>query len=76
MELALDNIAENQPERYIIFLNSQSVFTSLKNKSMTNLLITKLLNRIYTLYNETLDIFCCIPSHIGIRKNRKADKTP
>ncbi len=64
VNLALDLITT-----FIIFRDSLSALTALKNKNVTDPLTTQVLNRVYHLSSYKEIIFCWIPSHLGIPGN-------
>ena len=71
--MALDLITTTNHNKFIIFTDSLSALTILKNKNVTDPLTTQVLNRVYHLsrYKET--IFCWIQSHLGIPVNDSVD---
>ena len=74
IDLALDIITANKHNKFIIFTDSMSVLTALKNKKTVDPLTIKVLNRIHRISKENKNIILCwIPSHIGIQGNDKAD---
>ena len=73
IDLALDIISKNKYSKYIIFSDSLSVLTLLKNKILENPLIIKLLNRLDSMSSHKEIIMCWIPRHIGVSDNERAD---
>ena len=69
IDLALNIISGNKHNKFIIFSDSLSVLTSLRNKKLENPLIVKLL----LLSSHKEIIMCWIPSHIGVSWNERAD---
>ena len=72
IDLAL-NIISSDKHKFIIFSDSLSVLTSLKNKKLENPLIVKLLSRLDSMSSRKKIILCWIPSHIGVKGNERAD---
>ena len=66
IDLALNIMSKNKHNKFIIFSDSLSVLTSLRNKKLENPLIVKLLS-----HKEI--IICWIPSHIRVSGNERAD---
>ena len=73
VNLALDLITTTNRYKFIIFTDSLSALTALKNKNITDPLTTQVLNRVYHLSRYKEIIFCWIPSHIGIPGNDRVD---
>ena len=73
IDLGLDIITQSDDGRFVIFSDSLSVLTSLKNRNLNNPLMVNLLNRINSVLESKSIVFCWIPSHVGIRGNEKAD---
>ena len=73
IDLALNIISKNKHNKFIIFSDSLSVLTSLRNKKLENLLIAKLLSRLDSMSSHKEIIMCWIPSHIGVSGNERAD---
>ena len=68
VNLALDLITTTNHNKFIIFTDSLSVLTALKDKNVTDPLTTQVLNRVYHLSRYKEIIFCWIPSHLGYRE--------
>ena len=66
-------ILKNKHKKFIIFSDLHSVLLSLRNKKFENPLIIKLLCRLDSISNSKEIIICCVPSHIGVRGNKRAD---
>ena len=60
-------------KKFIIFSDSLSVLLSLRNKKFQNPLIIKLFSRLDSMSNRKEIIICWTPSHIGVRRNERAD---
>ena len=73
IDLAMNIIANHKASKFIIYTDSKSVLLALQNRHTSSPLTTKLLNKLNTLSKNNI-IFTCIPSHIGIQGNEKADK--
>ena len=73
VNLALDLITTTNHNKFIIFTDSLSALTALKNKNITDPLTTQVLNKVYHLSKYKEIIFCWIPSHLGIPGNDIAD---
>ena len=73
IDLALNIISSDKHNKFIIFSDSLSVLTSLENKKLENPLIVKLLSRLDSISSHKEIILCWIPSHIGARRNERAD---
>ena len=73
IDLALIIISEGKYNKFIIFSDSPSVLTSLRNKKQENPLIVKLLSRLDSMSSHKEIIMCWIPSHIGVSGNERAD---
>ena len=73
VKLALNVISVNKHNKFIIFSDSISVLTSLRNKKLEYPLIVKLLSRLDSMSSHKEIIMCWIPSHIGVSVNERAD---
>ena len=73
INLALNIISRDRHYQFIIFSDSISVLTSLRNKKQENPLIVKLLSRLDSMSSHEKIILYWIPSHIGVRGNERAD---
>ena len=73
VDITLNIISKSKHKKFIIFSDSLSVWLSLRNKKFQNPLIIKLLSRLDSMSNRKEIIICWIPSHIGVRGNKKAD---
>ncbi|MES9994020.1 MAG: reverse transcriptase domain-containing protein, partial [Candidatus Thiodiazotropha sp.] len=73
IDLALNQISVQENNRFIIFSDSLSVLSSLKNVNHTNPLIQQIFRKYFQLPSKEI-IFCWIPSHVNIRGNELADK--
>ena len=74
IDLALNIISKNK-HKFIIFFDSLSVLTSLRNKKLENPLIVKLLSRLDSMSSHKEIIMCWIPNHIRVSGNKKADSS-
>ena len=73
IDLALSYITQHTHDNFIIFSDSLSVLTTIKNHNSDNVLVQNLLLRLHTiLRTKTVKLFW-IPSHIGIKGNEKID---
>ena len=73
INLALDIASEDKNNKFVIFSDSLSVLTAIKNLKLDNPLLTKLLIRIHNLNKSKKIILCWTPSHTGIKGNEVAD---
>ena len=73
IDLALNIISKNKHNKFIIFSDSLSVLTSLRNKKLENPLIVKLLSRLDSMPSHKEIIMRWIPNHIGVGGNKRAD---
>ena len=73
IDLALNIISRDKHNKFIIFSDSLSVLTLLKNKKLENSLIVKLLSRLNSMSSHKKIILCWIPSHIRVSGNERAD---
>ena len=73
IDLALTFASTYTEDKYIIFSDSLSVLTSLKNRKTKNALVQEILLKLDDICKSKEIVFCWIPSHIGIRGNEKAD---
>ena len=71
--MALDYIEEDNLSEVIIFSDSLSVLQSVNNSKIDNSVIQDLILRLHNMSHKQ-NIFCWLPSHVGIRGNEKADK--
>ena len=71
---AMNNIANHNSSKFIIYPDSKSVLQALQNKNISIPLITRLLDKMNTLSKNYSIILSWIPSHIGIWGNETADK--
>ena len=73
IDIALNIITQTESTKFIIFSDSLSVLTSIKNQNLDNPLTMQLLNRLEIL-SKTKEIeLCWIPSYTGIKGNDQAD---
>ena len=75
IDLGLNIISKNKHNKFIIFSDSLSVLTSLRNKKLENPLIVKLLTRLDSMSSHEEIIMCSIPSDIWVSGNERADLT-
>ena len=73
IDLVLNIISRDKLNKLIIFSDSLSVLTSLRNKKLENPLIVKLLSRLNSMSSHKKIILCWIPSYIIVRENERAD---
>lgn len=73
IDLALSLITVNENDKFIIFSDSLSVLTSLKQPNHSNPLIQQTFRRYISISSSKTVVFCWIPSHINIRGNDEAD---
>ena len=73
IDLALDHIEQSRSSDFIIFSDSLSVLQSLHNRHIENSLILDVLLKHNELAELNRIVFCCLPSHVGIKGNEKAD---
>ena len=73
IDFALNIISKNKHNKFIIFSDLLSVLTSLRNKTLENPLIVKLLSRLDSMSSHKEIIMCWIPSHIRVSGNERAD---
>ena len=66
-------ISRDKHNKYIIFSDSLSVLTSLRNKKLENPLIVKLLSRLDSMTSHKEIIMCWIPYHVGVSRNERSD---
>ena len=71
--MALDLIFESR-NKFIIFLDSLSVFESLKNRKFDHPLIIRTLCKLKNFSNDYDMLICLVPSHTGISGNDHVDK--
>ena len=69
----LNIISKSKHMRFIIFSDSLSVLLSLRNKKIQNPLIIKLLSTLDSWSDRKEIIICWTPSHIGVKRNERAD---
>ena len=74
IDLAMNIIANHKSSKFIIYLNSKSVFLVLQNKDTSYPLIIKLINKMNTLSPNNNIILTWILNYIGIYGNERADK--
>ena len=73
IDLALDLIADCETSsKFVIFSDSLSVLKSLDHTSSKNPQIQKLLEKHHDL--SEINVYCWIPSHIGIAGNESVDQ--
>ena len=73
--LALEHIKNSEREHYVIFTDSLSCLLAIENHNITNQLIAKILDVHHNLPKKKAVKFLWVPSHIGIRGNKKADSS-
>ena len=77
IDLALDHIEQSRNSDFIIreriFSDSLSVLQSLHNRRIENPLLLDVLLKHNGLAERNSIVFCWLPSHVGIRGNKKAD---
>ena len=73
IDLALSYISQHKHTNFIIFSDSLSVLTTIKNHNTDNVLIQNLLLRLHEILRTKTVKLCWIPSHIGIKGNEKVD---
>ncbi|MCU7800748.1 MAG: reverse transcriptase-like protein [gamma proteobacterium symbiont of Lucinoma myriamae] len=73
IDLAINQISNQEDEKFIIFSDSLSVLTSLKNPKHPNPIIQQIFRKYFHLSSKEI-IFCWIPSHVNIQGNEMADK--
>ena len=71
INLALDLITTTNHNKFIIFTDSLSALTTLRN--INDPLTTQVLNGVYHSSRYKEIIFCWIPSHLGILGSDRAD---
>ena len=71
--LTMNIIANHKSSKFIIYSDSKSVFQALQSKDSTPL-ITRLLDKMNILSKNNSIILTCLPSHIGIQGNKRADR--
>ena len=75
IDLALDLVDIcNSCDKFIIFSDSFSVLQALNHTSSKNTQIQNILQKHHTISKYKTIVYCCIPSHIGIRNNERVDK--
>ena len=67
IDLALSYIAQHTQNNFIIFSDSLSVLTSIKNHNSDNVLVQNLLLRLHSILRTKIVKLFWIPSHIGIK---------
>ena len=75
IDLALDLVEQPDSSRFIIFSDSLSSPQTLHNQKLENPSVCDVLERISHLVEFKRIVFCWLPSHMGIRGNKKADET-
>ena len=74
IDLAFNIISKSKQKKLKIFLDSLSVFLSLRNKKFQNPLIIKLLSRLDTLSNrKKKQLYAGPPATLGVSGNERAD---
>ena len=73
IDLAFNIISRDKHNKFIVFSDSLSVLTSLRNKKVENSLIVKLPSRLDSMSCQKEIIMCWIPNHIGVSGNERAD---
>ena len=73
INMALDYIEAANLSKTIIFSDSRSVLQSINNSKIDNSVIQAIILRLHNMSHKQI-IFCWLPSHVGIRGNKKADK--
>ena len=74
IELAMNITANHKSPKFIIYTDSKSVLLTLQNNNTSTPLVTKLLNKINTISQNTSIILAWIPSHIYVHRNERANK--
>ena len=73
IDLALDHIEQSRNTDFVIFSDSLSVLQSLHNRHIENPLLLDVLLKHNDLAELNNNVFCWLPSHVGIKGNEKAD---
>ena len=73
ISLALELISEEKSKKFVIFSDSLSVLTAVKNRKMDNPLLAKFLIRSHSLSSWKEIVLCWTPGHTGIKGNEIAD---
>ena len=74
IDLALSYISQHKHTNFIIFSDSLSVLTTIKNHNTDNVLIQNLHLRLHEILRTKTVKLCWIPSHIGIKGNERVDR--
>ena len=74
IDLALDHIEQSRNTDFIIFSDSLSVLQSLHNRHIENPLLLDVLLKHNDLADLNHIVFCWLPSHVGIKSNKKKKK--
>ena len=75
IDLAINIIANHKSSKFIIYSDPKSVLQALQSKNSSTPLITRLLDKMNTLSKNNSIILIWIPSHIGIQRNERANRT-
>ena len=74
IDMALDYIMNNSLEnKFVIFSDSLSVLKSLNHTSSRKPKIQNVIEKHHELSKTKEILFCCLPSHVGIKGNEAAD---